>query len=170
VVADGHESRRAKLLTEQRLERRVPRTDRVWVFPFATYGARVHLNAPCELEPKDTAFVTKPGPLLSDVMNDLGDQRQLRSSDQREARHTDSIDLIEKARAAFGDESDEVIEHDAQLFDDKTRISPSRQVMHRFAKRDNATATAPRRIVTLRDARRGRPKRPSRKHGADPPV
>lgn len=167
------------------------------VFPFATYGARVHLNAPCKTAPKDTAFVTKPGPLLTDVMNELADQRQLRSSEQRQARHTDSIALIEEARAAFVDESEEVVGHDAQLFDDNTHVAASRSlkqdtrvhaarnntasspetteraeraVVHRFTKRNNDPATAPRRIITLRDARRGRPKRPKSKHGSDPPV
>lgn len=124
-------------------------------------------------------------------MNELTDQRQLRSSEQRETRHTDSIALIEEARAAFLDESDEVVEHDTQLFDDNVRVGssrddkrafaarndtattpetaerPGREVIHRFTKRDNDPAKSPRRIVTLGDARRGRPKR---EHGADPPV
>jgi len=165
-------------------------------FPFATYGARVHLNAPCETEPKDTAFVTKPGPLLQDVMSELVRERRTRSSEQREQRHTEGVALLTEARAAFMDEADEVIAHAAVNFDeqshrggnshdnttrtaaahDNATHSPERTeprqkslVVHRFSRRDNDPATAPGRLVTLRDARRGRPRSTS-KHGADPPA
>jgi hypothetical protein len=121
------------------------------------------------------------------VMNELAHEREVRTSQQRDARLTESIALIEEARAAFKDESDDVIEHNAQLFDDNntgaSRNTTPRDshspdgnerteqvVTHRFSKRDDDPNTAPRRIITLRDARRGRPRRANGKHGADPPT
>ena len=158
------------------------------VFPYATYGARALLNAPCKTEPKGTAFVTKPGPLLEDVMNDLEREHETRSREQRDERHDSSIAIVVEARAAFVDECDEVIEYDSMRFEDigstesrniaahsntdrspETTERPDRVVIHRFSKRDNDPATAPRRVITLRDKRRGRPRTPAGKHGADPP-
>ena len=54
------------------------------------YGARVLLKAPCESRPKDTAFVTKPGPLLRDVMEEL---RQERTHEQRQQTHVAALNV-----------------------------------------------------------------------------
>ena len=108
--------------------------------------------------------MTKPGPLLRDVMEEL---RQERTHEQRQQTHADSIGLVEEARAAFVDECEEVVSHDGMNFDDEARTSPrstssstsqqatthapqptperpERIVQHRFTRRDNDPATAPR--------------------------
>ncbi len=87
------------------------------VFPYATYGARVLLNAPCKTEPKGTAFVTKPGRRLDEVMRELAIEVTTRACEQRDQRHDHSIAMLDDARAAFIAETDEALEHDAMRFD-----------------------------------------------------
>ena len=146
---------------------------------------QVNHNAPVEAEPKATALVTKPGPLLHDVRAELATERALQ---QRHEVHAHSITLLDEARSALTDEAEDLIADNEMTFDTPVRAAsrtaaatnsaagqnshaPGERgdavVQHRFHKRDNDPRTASRRVITLRDARRGRP---PGKHGADPPA
>jgi hypothetical protein len=148
------------------------------VYPFGTFEQVEFHGAPEQPKCKDTAFVTKPGPLLADVMNKLAQER---SQHERQAARAQAIANSDDAHLAFEEEAATLVAEDEMHFDskmssgDKTPTATAAQrtqavVQHRFARTNNDPSTAPRRIVTLRDARRGRPRRPSNKHGADPPA
>jgi hypothetical protein len=139
--------------------------------PFGTYGLRVHHNAPVHPEPKPTAFVTKPGPLLRDVYAQLQAER---SQHERQELKAHSIALLDASREALADEAKDLAADDNMTFDTPTRATvtasnerPPHRVQHRLSRTTTDPASAPRRIITLRDARRGRP---PGKHGADPPA
>ena len=145
------------------------------VFPFGTYGEVMHHNAPVHTQPRDTAFVAKPGPLLADVMREC---EQLRSSHERQAAREGSIAMSDDAHLALVEEAAALVADDEMTFDtlgrgsegDKATATVGERaravVQHRFGRIKNNPDTAPSRVITLRDARRGRP---SNKHGADPP-
>ena len=145
------------------------------VFPFGTYGVVMHHNAPVHAQPKDTAFVTKPGPLLADVMRECEEER---SSHERQAAREGSIALSDDAHLALVEEAATLVADDEMTFDTLVRGDSSAKapatageraravVQHRFGRIKNEPDTAPGRVITLRDARRGRT---PRKHGADPP-
>ena len=143
-------------------------------FPFGTFGMRVHHAAPIEAEPKATALVTKPGLSLAEVRTQLEAERTQQTRDEVQA---ESIRLLEQARATLKDEAEELVADDEFSFDKTAPSSTPRAddanapvVRHRFSPRaDSASTQAPRRIITLRDARRGRPPGSTR-HGVDPPV
>lgn len=150
-------------------------------YPFGTYNARVRLNRPVEPEPKDTALLTKPGPLLHDVIAETAQRKATRATTQEEqhAAHATVVELATQMRQAIIEDASQLVNEEAQRFDDQGTPAAhndvgggrlERVVLHRFDRRDNHPATAPRRIVTLRDARHGRLKRSSGKHGVDPPV
>jgi hypothetical protein len=183
AAQETHEFRREH--RAQRLARKAG--DIAAVFPFGTYDMRVHHNAPVEAEPKATALVTKPGPLLHDIQAELATER---APQERHDVHAQSITLLDEARAALTDEAEDLIADNEMTFDTVVRAASSRRtatatnsavgnsshapgergdavVQHRFHKRNNDPRTAPRRVITLRDARRGRP---PGKHGADPPA
>lgn len=152
-------------------------------FPFGTFEQVVIHGAPMIAQPKDTAFVTKPGPLLADVMHELAQQR---TQQERQAARAQAINTGNDAYLAFDEEAATLAAQDEMLFDTPTRngsngsgdktptpTGTERQqavVRHRSTRINNEAATAPQRIITLRDARRGRPPRSPGKHGADPPA
>jgi len=148
------------------------------LFPFGTFEQVEFHGAPEQPQCKDTAFVTKPGPLLADVLQELAQER---SQHERQAARAQAIATSDDAHLAFEEEAATLVAEDEMNFDsktsggDKTPTPTAAErtqavVQHRFARTNNDPATAPRRIVTLRDARRGRPRRSSNKHGADPPA
>jgi hypothetical protein len=149
-------------------------------YPFGTYAARVYRGAPVDDVALD-AFVTAPGPLLADVEAELAAQRVARD-DVRDSAHQ----ISRAVREAFDNEAGHIAD-DAHLDIDnahRTRSSgssttadephagddsakpeaderPPAVVRHRFDRRRRDTA---RRVITLRDKRRGRPP------GSDPPA
>jgi len=151
-------------------------------FPFGTYGMRMHHGVPVVSEPYDGALLTQPGPTLDDVMAELEMQRGAPLGE--EATH-----LINDVRDAFADEAVALCEETGMEFErsvsgasrvDSTHYSdvstvtddsPSTAVVrHRFDRCGDAESVA-RRIITLRDKRRGRPSAThSTKGGADPPA
>lgn len=165
------------------------------VFPFGTFEQVVIHGAPMHAQPKDSAFVTKPGPLLADVLQEL---MQERSQQERQAARAQAIATGDDAYLAFDEEAATLAAEDEMVFDapgrsggtdkaptevpaahngDRGQLptgAPAEReqavVQHRFTRSKVDPATAPRRVITLRDARRGRPKRSSGTHGADPPA
>jgi hypothetical protein len=148
-------------------------------FPFGTFEQVVIHGAPMHAQCNDNAFVTKPGPLLADVLHELAQER---SQHERQAARAQAIATGNDAYLAFEEEAATLATEDEMVFDtpthrktssgDKTPTTTERQqavVQHRFTRSKNDPTTAPQRIITLRDARRGRPRRSTGKHGADPP-
>jgi hypothetical protein len=148
-------------------------------FPFGTYAARVLHGAPVEPQPKPTALVTRPGPLLSQIRQEADDLDKA----EREALHADSLKLLDEVREAFDEEAPELVAEDHLDFErdqdvqnltrpDAAPADGSGRVVrrHRFDRepRDGELAGV-RRVVILRDARRGRPATGSSRHGVDPP-
>jgi hypothetical protein len=148
------------------------------VFPHGTYGARVFDGAPVALEAPVGAILTRPGPTLADVKAELA-----REALDREALRARSIAIVDEVREALCDEAPELVAHASVDFEakkehaptggDVTRSAEERTPLvtrHRFD-RGRADRDLARRIVTLRDRRRGRPPRGGGgPHGSDPPV
>ena len=144
-------------------------------FPFGTYGARVYDGAPVEPQPGVGAIVTRPGPTLAEVQAEL---------DAMPAPTSTPHDLVDAVRDALREEADELAEHAAVELAtaSQTRVvaaaasaasgeeTPPEAVVvrHRFDRRDRQRPEA-RRVITLRDQRRGRPRRGDSRHGGDPP-
>ncbi len=148
------------------------------VFPFGSYSMRQYHGAPVEPAPPPGALVALPGPLLQQVRDELA----------REGRgaSADAAPLVDEVRAALRDEAADIVE-DAELDRPEPRtgrlssIDASAQtehdivpderalvvVRHRF---DTQAAQPARRLITLRDRRRGRPPPPGGTHGSDPPA
>ena len=153
-------------------------------FPYGTYewGRR---GAPVQAAPPPGALVSAPGPLLVDVQAELERDRDLRTGLRQQSRL-----IIDEVREAFAEEAQEVVEHAGMTLSEASvvRVSvpnaadaekgdepgsgeharPTVVVRHRFDRRIEQGAYAPRRVVVLRDRRRGRPAT-SGKHGDDPP-
>ncbi len=159
-------------------------------FPFGTYAWRAYHGAPVERAPLPGAVIAKPGPILCDVQAELDRERRARD-EVRDESHA----IVDAVRQAFVEEAGEIVE-EATL--DLAEPTPHRSargkagtngekndntashgggepagderglavVRHRFDKRRAETA---RRIITLRDRRRGRPPRGAGSHGSDPP-
>jgi hypothetical protein len=165
AIAAAQETRNFRI---EHREARVARRDGDLsaAFPFGTYGARVLLNAPVMPVPKDTALVTMPGPLLSDVLDELAEAPRARNDARALAN-----ELTDQARNAIVDEAAELASADEMRFDNQATSAPTTEpqaiTVHRFGNRRDNMTTRTSRIVTLRDARRGRPRT---RHGADPPV
>lgn len=151
-------------------------------FPFGTFEQVEIHGAPMHAQPKDTAFVTKPGPLLADVLHEL---EQERTQQERQAARAQAIAMGDDAYLAFEEEAATLAAEDEMTFETaasrasnsgdiaQTSTTAERQqavVQHRFARLKNDPDGAPRRVITLRDARRGRPQRSTSKHGSDPPA
>jgi hypothetical protein len=154
------------------------------VFPFGSYAMRQYHGAPVEPAPPPGALVALPGPLLEEVRDALA----------REGRgaNADAANIVDEVRAALRDEAQDIVE-DAELDrpeprsgtmpsfetarnDDATVASgragssaerPPAVIRHRF---DRDASQQARRLVTLRDRRRGRPPPGGGKHGSDPPA
>jgi len=122
--------------------------------------------------------VTRPGPTLEEVQAELDAMRAPRSTPH---------ELVGAVRDALCEEADELVEHaavelvtasqtrvgavtaSATSGDGATETPPAAVVVrHRFDRRDRQRPQA-RRVVTLRDRRRGRPRRGDPRHGGDPP-
>ena len=172
---------------ESRVKRRDGHSD---PFPYGTYAHRVYHGAPVEEAPPLGAIVGEPGPTLDEVKDRLARARVCADA-VRERSHA----LVDAVRDALRDESAEIIE-DSLLDhaepkivsrgaspprDDSTEPGehsgaehsgdnderPTLTVRHRFDERRDSTA---RRIITVRDRRRGRPpKGGGSPHGSDPP-
>jgi hypothetical protein len=149
---------------------------RMAVFPYGTYAMRVFHNASVA-EPLAEAIVAKPGPLLDEVLEELGAAKN--GTERAAARGL----ILEQVRGAWRDEAAAVVEHDTLDFDgpkptlpstsEKDGIAvdpdvrPEPRTRHRFDRELDRGARHPRRIITIRDRRRGRPSKP---RGTDPPV
>jgi hypothetical protein len=146
-------------------------------FPFGTYEMRVRHRVPLT-QSNNGALVTEPGPLLCDVIAELDAGLRLRS---RNDVRDQAAQMLDEVRAAVADEATELVEHSELDFEQrgvervahaaKDRSGPDAPVIirHRFARaRDGADAIA-RRVIVLRDRRRGRPTTTATRHGADPP-
>jgi len=175
---------------EVRLARRAGDLERR--FPFGTYAMRVYHGAPVEPEPALEARVTRPGPLLSDVEAALAQRRH-----DRVALRAASEALCEEVREAWREEAADIVEETeldlatAQPLAVRTRLAAGAEhesgrmdepatdegarapavVRHRFdPRRNDEVLRAARRLIVLRDRRRGRPaRRGEKKHGSDPP-
>ena len=155
------------------------------VFPYGTYGMRVHHNAPIASEPYDGVLLTQPGPTLDDIIDDLQTERGAPLSEE-------ALQLLDDVREAFAEEASELCDEahmsversnndatdddtahhrDAARADINTKDTRSQvTVRHRFDKRD-VDLEHSRRIITLRDKRRGRPSGTQiPRGGSDPPV
>ncbi len=142
-------------------------------FPFGTYEWSVVHRAPVEPAPPTDATVTRPGPLFTEVCDELE-----RVSPAPETITAISHELIDQVEQAFRDEAEQILEESLCDLSDALPVSvtagadegdgppASVAVRHRFDRRVPVDKTAARRMVVLRDRRRGRP---SRKN-ADPPV
>ena len=130
-------------------------------------------RAPVEPAPPTDATVTRPGPLFREVCDELE-----RVSPAPETITAISHELIDQVEQAFRDEAEQILEESLCDLSDALPVSvtasadegdgppASVAVRHRFDRRVPVDKTAARRMVVLRDRRRGRPSRKS----ADPPV
>ncbi len=130
-------------------------------FPAGTYGMRVFHGARVA-EPAPDALVTAPGPLPRD-------------GQWQDAPLRPREELLEEVRAGWDDEVEAIVEHSDLNFRAATPDSggdsseeeqrPEPETVHKSDPRPN-WRTRPRRTITRRDARKGRPKK---KPGSDPP-
>jgi len=154
------------------------------VFPYGTYGMRVHHNAPIASEPYGGALLTQPGPTLDDIIAEfhmsrgapLGEEAVQLLDDVPEAFAEEATDLCEEVHMNF-EQASNAANHvnaahcrDANEASDVANSTRARvTVRHRFDKRD-VDLEGSRRIITLRDKRRGRPPGAHSPRGdADPP-
>ena len=158
-------------------------------FPFGTYGARVRWGARTETDPPHDARVSRPGPLLHDVM------REQSRRERESATGANTFDLLDGVRRAFDAEAGDIVD-DATLdfatpagarLDEKpnggtaprldlvhertdtTRLPEGREsavVRHRFEPKREESAS---RVIVLRDRRRGRRRRSGGRGSSDPP-
>jgi hypothetical protein len=145
-------------------------------FPFGTYLMRTQHGALTVPEPKVTALVTAPGPLLCDIQAELNDARRPAA---RTELQSDAFQMLDDVRGAVTDEAVELCDHAELVFDpdDRNERQPSLSTYptaitrHRFDRPlEHDRAITASRIIVLRDRRRGRPPQASRRHGADPPA
>ncbi len=142
-------------------------------FPLGTYRMRVEHRAPIASEPIGD-LVTKPGPTLDDVRKELE-----RDDDARRALRDSAPDVVKAVRATLADHialavAEHELDHEAtSVTDGSPRASSANDdepvvvTRHRFAP-DRETGSHVKRVVVLRDRRRGRP--PSGRSGSDPPA
>lgn len=158
--------------------------DREVSFPYGTYAmVAVHsanVKPGCELD----ALVSRPGPTLEDARAMLAGQssggpireeavvvvettREVLSENIERVCQEEQVDLASK------DASPAMASRDGDAADPKITTGPTDApvVRHRFDRQVRAGTT--RRVITLRDKRRGRPKKrnpQSGSHGSDPPA
>jgi len=180
-------ARETRLFRHEYKEARLARKagDMAAVFPYGTYGMRMHHDVLVATEPYDGALLTQPGPTLDDVMAELNMERGAPLSEEavqllddvREALAEEATDLCEEAQVNFDQSNKAAIDvntahHgvavDADNITDSARSRVT--VRHRFDKREFGMQDS-RRIVTLRDKRRGRPPGTQiSEGGSDPPA
>jgi hypothetical protein len=145
-------------------------------FPFGTYQMRVLHNAAVTAEPSPGAIVTQPGPLLCDVKAQLQAER---AAQEHATIHANCVRLVEEVRQAVTDEAADICADDPYHPADakpgtSTEVDDQAErpivVRHRFDKAKANEDREARRLVILRDQRRGRPKRATGNHGGDPPA
>jgi putative transposase len=162
--------------------------DRDVTFPFGTYEMRVQHGANVAEPPEPGGgLVCRPGPLLCDVRAELDAEHERRRTLSLESDREARFALVDETCEAFRLEAAELCEHasegmdfhtppahvaaaTASVADNENDASPPRApavVRHRFARARPGQDRGARRVVTLRDRRRGRP---SPRHGNDPPV
>ena len=134
-------------------------------FPHGTYAMRVVHRAKVA-EPDPEALLTQPGPLLHEILEDL-ENGPAPSVEERN-------EMLQEVRSSWKEEVDEVVARDELNFretrsDEPTDAGPDErpdvETVHQSDPRKN-WRVHPRRTVTRRDTRRGRP---PKKRGTDPP-
>ena len=140
------------------------------VYPYGTYAARLHRGAPVQPEPDEDAILAKPGPTLEEVKVELARSRG--NAPAGAERDT----MLDAVRDALSDEASALVRRDDIELCRKVPIDPPQaepgdiEVRHRFDPKSRKKSAA-KRIVTLRDRRRGRPRRSGEKrHGSEPPT
>lgn len=165
-----------------RLERLAGNADAV--FPHGTYGMRLFHNVPVAA-PDPMAIVSAPGPLLHEVMADLGEvdpsERRRVIDEVREAWRSEAAEVAEhedldfrhaerpsKPRAA-GAPADAASETSGSSEEEEPKPErPEPKVRHRFDRDAERVGPHPRRLIITRD-RRKRRKRHTRRRSSDPP-
>ncbi|MAQ13725.1 MAG: hypothetical protein CMN30_02895 [Sandaracinus sp.] len=118
-------------------------------------------------EPDPDVLLAHPGPLLEEVMREFEQSPPPPKAERDE--------MLEEVRSAFADEAAAIVDHEQLNYrrpapEDTAELDaderPDVETVHRSEPRRN-WRKRPRRIVTRRDARRGRPKK---KPGTDPPA
>jgi putative transposase len=164
--------------------------DRNVVFPFGTYQMRVqHSALVSQSAEAGGGLVCRPGPLLCDVQAELDAARDRRRAFGLASDSEGRFALVNQTCDAFRQEAAELCEHAAEGMDfhsppahvaaatasvaehenedDASAQRTPAVVRHRFARTRPGQDRGARRVVTLRDRRRGRR---SLRHGNDPPV
>jgi hypothetical protein len=160
------------------------------VFPHGTYAMRVFHNAPVE-DPDPHAIVAQPGPLLREVFAERPDSDpthrievldEVRAAWRDEAAHVLALDSLDfdpasappSRRRASKSRTDSPASEPKQESDSaqepRPTARPEPRVRHRFDRVPEGDAPHPRRIITKRDRRRGRPPGSSGPSGAAPPA
>jgi len=178
---------------EVRLEHKDGNRERA--FPFGTYAQRVVYGAAVQPSPKPGALLCLPGPLLSEVQEQLQAAREAGTGPSAVAVQQHTFELADAVRQVFQDDAAELCEEDHLDFNkapavvgdsaagvDAAESAPDDKgeraaatTRHRFDKRarsqpsQQAGPQGARRLVILRDRRRGRPAGFGRR-GSDPPV
>lgn len=148
-------------------------------FPHGTYGAR-RLYGAKVAEPGPEAYVGRPGPLLEEVREALAARRAERRGPGRDRQR--QWGLMAELRASWSDAAPEMLDAEGLDFSKRRAASegaasegetgegeerPEPVEVHLSDRRPSVTGRRPRRWVTRRDRRRGRP---SGRGSGDPPV
>jgi len=185
IVGVRHEIQCAQETTVFRADHREVRTarrdgDLERVYPFGTFAAAAYQGAPVATAPAPGAILTAPGPTLEEVKAALAERRGPGGEDADGERAAERRRVIDEVGAAFANEAAEIVAHDdlelcrkvpigAESSDEAAGANGGVQVRHRFDARPTKRSSAAR-IVTLRDRRRGRPRRSDKRGDRDPPV
>ncbi len=160
-------------------------------FPYGTYLMRVQHNAPVAPPPlPGETIVTAPGPLLCEIQAELERERAMDNGGQTDPDAEPEADgaepqagnlseflqdvrgaLLDEAEDLHGDATDELGDFDRSSYAPRQAAGQPPGVVvvrHRFDSKRLPGEQRPKRIVTHRDRRRGRPAAGHR-HGADPP-
>lgn len=144
------------------------------VFPFGTYGMVVMNGARMEPECQLGALVTRPGPTFEEV------RARLQHVEGHDAASDEAMETIQATRVAIDEGAAKFCEEECVDFASKStnsassspeRNAQSPTVRHRFDRQIPVGQAT--RVVTLRDKRRGRPRKrkpPRGRHGSDPPA
>ncbi|MAQ19325.1 MAG: hypothetical protein CMN30_31560 [Sandaracinus sp.] len=144
------------------------------MFPHGTYAMRV-MHGATVAEPLDDALLTQPGPLLHEVLSELETVDRVTSDPQplirevNEAWADEAADIVSDNELSFGTPAKEAralpLDPDERPEPETVHVSDVRRERERN----------PKRVITRRDKRRGRPKGSgsadgrNKARGADPP-
>ena len=121
--------------------------------------------------------MTAPGPTLEEVREGLA---QWRAANTQPAREAERRRVLGEVEAAWTDEAEEIVAHDDLELCRRVPVAAAQEptnggaarggveVRHRFDPRPAERSSAAR-VVTLRDRRRGRPRRRDKRGDSDPP-